>query len=115
MTMKTGEKMLRKGQRIRKKRNALDIGICFEPLEPRLLLSGSWGAAIDSPSPDSDANTQGDFAQDTVAFYFAFRRWPSSRMWPTQRAPVMPKGWPMEIEPPFTLYFSGSIPRVSRL
>src|SRR3546814_2490082 len=37
--------------------------------------------------------------------YFSFwpaslRRRASSRMWPVQRVPVMPKGWPMEIEPP---------------
>src|SRR5205823_9015000 len=46
--------------------------------------------------------------------YLAPRRLPSWRMWPVQRAPVMPNGWPMEIDPPFTLYFSGSIPSRSR-
>ena len=60
--------MLKKGQKIRKARNALGIGICFEPLEPRLLLSGSWGVGIDTPSQDSEVHTQSDFAQDTVAF-----------------------------------------------
>jgi len=51
------------------KRAAEDIGICFEPLEPRVLLSGSWGAAVASPSPDLNPNTQGDFTQETAALF----------------------------------------------
>ena len=31
-------------------------------------------------------------------------------MVPTMREPVMPNGWPIEIEPPLTLSFSGSMP-----
>ena len=46
--------------------------------------------------------------------HLAPRRLPSCRMWPAQRAPVMPKGWPMAIEPPLTLYFAGSMPSLSR-
>src|SRR5207249_5677725 len=38
----------------------------------------------------------------------------SLAMVPTRREPVMPKGWPIEIEPPLTLSFSGSMPRRSR-
>ena len=53
-------------KRIRKKQNAKDIGVCFEPLEPRLLLSGSWGAGVDVPSPDSQPNSHGGFTQETV-------------------------------------------------
>mmetsp|Transcript_56124 Transcript_56124/g.154685 ORF Transcript_56124/g.154685 Transcript_56124/m.154685 type:complete len:213 (+) Transcript_56124:417-1055(+) len=32
-------------------------------------------------------------------------------MWPTCREPVMPNGWPIEMEPPLTFIFSGSMPR----
>src|ERR1700737_1263164 len=46
--------------------------------------------------------------------HFALRRRPSCRMWPVKRAPVIPKGWPMAIEPPLTLYLSGSMPSWSR-
>ena len=42
------------------------IGVCFEPLEPRLLLSGSWGAGVDAPSHDSQTSTHGGFTQETV-------------------------------------------------
>src|SRR6516225_8794072 len=31
--------------------------------------------------------------------YFALRRLPSIRMWPASRAPVIPYGWPIEVEP----------------
>ena len=44
---------MKKGQLIRKQRCATPNGVCFEPLEPRLLLSGSWGAGVDAPSHDS--------------------------------------------------------------
>ena len=56
-------------ERIRRKRNAEDIGICFEPLELRLLLSGSWGAGVDNHSPDPQPNTQGDFTQETAVLF----------------------------------------------
>lgn len=55
--------------RNKRKQNTEDIGICFEPLEPRVLLSGSWGAAVASPSPDLNPNTQGDFTQETAALF----------------------------------------------
>ena len=61
--------MRKKIERIRRKRNVEDIGICFEPLEPRLLLSGSWGAGVDNPSPDPQPNTQGDFTQETAVLF----------------------------------------------
>ena len=61
--------MLKKMPWVRKKRQASACGICFEPLEPRLLLSGSWGAGIDSPAPDGLSGAQGDLAQETVAVY----------------------------------------------
>ena len=50
------------------KLNAKDIGVCFEPLEPRLLLSGSWGAGVDGPSPDPQASAHDGFTQETVVF-----------------------------------------------
>ena len=36
-------------------------GICFEALEPRLLLSGSWGAVVDGPGPDAQTDAHGGF------------------------------------------------------
>ncbi|MEN8762158.1 MAG: DUF4347 domain-containing protein, partial [Thiogranum sp.] len=66
MDMKAAKKISKKGQWVRKKRHALAIGICFEPLEPRLLLSGSWGAGVDAPSHDSQTSTHGGFTQETV-------------------------------------------------
>src|SRR5262245_48947984 len=46
--------------------------------------------------------------------YFALRLVISLANVPTILDPVIPNGWPIEIEPPFTLSFSGSIPRRSR-
>ena len=68
MISAAGKGMRKKIKRIRIKQNAKDIGVCFEPLEPRLLLSGSWGAGVDAPSSDSQQNTHGGFAQETVVF-----------------------------------------------
>ena len=44
-----------------------DPGICFEPLEPRLLLSGTWGAGAEAPSVDSQAASQDGFAKEAVS------------------------------------------------
>ena len=66
MLMKANDKIVKKGQRIRKQRHATPNGVCFEPLEPRLLLSGSWGAGVDAPSHDSQTSTHGGFTQETV-------------------------------------------------
>ncbi len=41
-------------------------GICFEPLEPRLLLSGSWGEVIDSSGTDRPSHTQDTLTQKTL-------------------------------------------------
>ncbi len=43
------------GRRRQGRRPTDHAGICFEPLEPRLLLSGSWGAGGDAPSADVQA------------------------------------------------------------
>ena len=47
-------------------KKAKDIGIFFEPLEPRLLLSGSWGAGVGGPSPDSPTGLPASFGSETV-------------------------------------------------
>ena len=47
-------------------RYSLKSGICFEALEPRLLLSGTWGAVVDGTDPNSQSNTCGGFIQETV-------------------------------------------------
>ena len=60
--------MNKKGIQHRQDRKILPNGICFEPLEPRLLLSGSWGAGLDTPSPDSQANAPGGFEYQAAAF-----------------------------------------------
>ena len=59
--------MLKNKKWFQKTPDVYDIGIFFEPLEPRLLLSGSMEAGIDSPSPDSFQNTQTDVTQESVA------------------------------------------------
>jgi len=61
--------MRKKVGRNKRKQNTEDIGICFEPLEPRVLLSGSWGAGVDSSSLDSQPNVQGDFTQETGVLF----------------------------------------------
>ena len=69
MGTKTGNKILNKAQSIRKKHSASPAGICFEPLEPRLLLSGSWGAGVEASPADSQANTPGERGRETVALH----------------------------------------------
>jgi hypothetical protein len=49
-----------------RERRRLDAGVCFEPLEPRLLLSASWGAAVVNPGQSSPANHSVSFAQETT-------------------------------------------------
>ena len=66
--MQTGKKISRRVPWLRKKRHAAPIGVCFEPLEPRLLLSGSWGGGLEVSSPDIQSNAHGNFAQQTVTF-----------------------------------------------
>ena len=45
------------------------VGILLEPLEPRLLLSGSWGAGVEASPAESQANTHGNRGQETVALH----------------------------------------------
>jgi hypothetical protein len=49
---------------IRRKRSTEPIGVCFEPLEPRLLLSGSGGAGAESESADSQPDIQAESVQE---------------------------------------------------
>ena len=56
-------------KRARQAQSSLDIGVYFEPLECRLLLSGSWdGAVIDNQFQDSQQPSQ-HFVE---AEYFTF-------------------------------------------
>ena len=64
--MKENKRSRKKGKGTYTGGSAVHLGICFEPLEPRLLLSGSWGAGVDAPSHDSQTSTHGGFTQETV-------------------------------------------------
>ena len=55
--------------RNKRRRTAECIGVCFEPLEPRLLLSGSWAAGVDNPSPDPQPNNQDGFTQESGVLF----------------------------------------------
>ena len=44
----------------------MEIGICFEPLEPRLLLSGSWVTGVEASSADSQSATESGFGAVTA-------------------------------------------------
>ena len=41
-------------------------GVCIEPLEPRLLLSGTWGAGVDGPAADEPASADTGLDQTTA-------------------------------------------------
>ena len=71
-------------------------GEASEGIESRLLLRPRTGSRAHAA-----ADAHGD---DDV---LGLRR-PSIRAWPVRRAPVMPKGWPIEIEPPLTFSFVGN-------
>ena len=58
--------MTKKRNQRRQIKRAIDSCICFEPLEPRLLLSGSWGAGVEAPSAESQANPGGSFIRETA-------------------------------------------------
>jgi hypothetical protein len=65
-----------KRQQMRKKtkkclgdRHLSKAGICFEALEPRLLLSGSWGAVVDSSGPETQTDVHGGLTKGSVAFH----------------------------------------------
>ena len=61
--------MKKRGKRASNAQQASNIGICFEALEPRLLLSGSWGAVIDGPGPEFQADCLIDLTQGSVLSY----------------------------------------------
>ena len=61
---------MRKKQKKRyRERHLSKAGICFEALEPRLLLSGSWGAVVDGPGADTQADAHGGLTQGSVVFH----------------------------------------------
>ena len=66
MVMKENNRSRKKGKCAYTGGSSIHPGVCFEPLEPRLLLSGSWGAGVDAPSHDSQTSTHGGFTQETV-------------------------------------------------
>ena len=43
-----------------------NAGICFEPLEPRLLLSGSWGTTVASPDSESQSHSQEGLSRQSL-------------------------------------------------
>ena len=49
-----------------RKQTAMDISVCFEPLEPRLLLSGSLGTGGEVASPDSQTTSDSSIGTNTV-------------------------------------------------
>jgi len=56
---------------LRKGRQFFNASTCFEPLEPRLLLSGSWGTGADTPIPDEqDTHTQATVLPESAAEAF---------------------------------------------
>ena len=61
---------MRKKQKKRyRERHLPKAGICFEALEPRLLLSGSWGAVVDGPGADTQADSHGSLTQGSMVFH----------------------------------------------
>ena len=58
--------MQKKPKNRHRQRHLLSAGICFEALEPRLLLSGSWGADVDGPGPDTQADAHGGLTLKSV-------------------------------------------------
>ena len=62
----TGERMQKKVQPTKNNWKSKNIGVQFEALEPRLLLSGSWGAAVDAPSMDSPSGSLSSLGSESV-------------------------------------------------
>ena len=64
-------RMLKWRESLRKGRQFFNASTCFEPLEPRLLLSGSWGTGADTPIPDEqDTHTQATVLPESAAEAF---------------------------------------------
>ena len=61
--------MRKKQKKGNRERHLLKSGICFEALEPRLLLSGSWGAVVDGPGADTQADSHGSLTQGSMVFH----------------------------------------------
>jgi hypothetical protein len=64
-------RMLKWRESLRKGRQSFNASTCFELLEPRLLLSGSWGTGADTPSRDEqDTHTQATVLPESAAEAF---------------------------------------------
>ena len=61
--------MAKQGKHQRSEHTAAASGICFEPLEPRLLLSGSWGAGAEAPSADTPGAPGSEISPAGVDFH----------------------------------------------
>ena len=71
--------IFRSGQEIgkceRNKKKGLGKGTCRKPgsvsrpSSPDLLLSGSWGAVVDSPGADTQADAHGGLTQGSMVFH----------------------------------------------
>jgi hypothetical protein len=60
--------MVKWRESLRKGRQFFNANTCFEPLEPRLVLSGSWGTGADTPRPDEqDTHTQATVLSESAA------------------------------------------------
>ncbi len=55
-----------KRQKNTKASQSNSVGILLEPLEPRLLLSGSWGAVVDASPTNSQVNAFGECSKEAV-------------------------------------------------
>ncbi len=58
-----------KKPRIKRAYQSNSVGILLEPLEPRLLLSGSWGAGVEASPAESQANEPGGLGQDIAVLH----------------------------------------------
>ncbi len=61
--------MAKLGKQQRGKRMTAASGICFEPLEPRLLLSGSWGSGAEAPTADTQSTPGSEIAPAGADFH----------------------------------------------
>ena len=61
--------MRKKQKKGSRERHLSKAGICFEALEPRLLLSGSWGVVVDGSGPDTQADSHGSLTQGSMVFH----------------------------------------------
>jgi len=61
--------MRKKQKKWHRERHLSKAGICFEVLEPSLLLPGSWGSVVDGPGAESQADVHGSLTHGSVVFH----------------------------------------------